>query len=71
MDFSFTQSPVTLDLSSKSGPVMNCSDDGHDHSAASNDDEEDDDNDADDRIDLQVFDPERLKAFNVITQFHF
>ena len=50
---------------------MNCSDDGHDHSAASNDDEEDDDNDADDRIDLQVFDPERLKAFNVITQFHF
>ena len=29
-------------------------------------DDDDDDDDTDDRIDLQVFDPERLKAFNVI-----
>ena len=60
------QSPVTLDLSSKTGPVqLTISSDDGQHSPMANDDDDDDD-DTDDRIDLQVFDPERLKAFNVI-----
>jgi hypothetical protein len=53
-----SQSPITLDLSSKS-EVM------EDHSPGLRDDDDDDDDEADEKMDNQVCDPERLKAFNV------
>ena len=53
------QSPITLDLSSKAEMM-------EDHSpGAMKDDDDDDDDDAEDKIDNQICDPERLKAFNV------
>ena len=52
------QSPITLDLSSKC-EVM------EDHSPGLRDDDDDDDDEADDKMDNQLHDPERLKAFNV------
>ena len=48
---SIHQSPNTLD--------------GDNHSPAIKEEDDDDDDEAEDRIDSQVHDPERLKAFNV------
>ena len=59
MDCIVLQSPMTLDLSSKAEAI-------EDHSpGAMKDDDDDDDDDGEDRIDSQISDPERLKAFNV------
>lgn len=57
------QGPITLDLSAKADAPT----DEHSPGAIKDDDDEDDD-DVEDRIDTQGHDPERLKAFNVISQ---
>jgi len=55
-------SPITLDLSSKAEMM-------EDHSpGAMKDDDDDDDDDAEDKIDNQICDPERLKAFNMFVR---